>query len=204
MTCTLRIATLALASATLLAADAAAQRRGLVDVTPPHHRRGFWVEGGLGWGQESYKFASDPYSSSLGKPTFDLQVGGTVNPYLRLGGEWNVWWYDYQNDDGYDVTESLHYVGAVARVYPVTSLGLFAKGGAGLGISSASVDYGDGTSETGFAWNAGVGYEIKVSRTLYITPQAGWYFSSYQKRDDDTLYERLFNLTLNVTFQPGR
>ena len=201
---TLRIATLALVGAALLASDAAAQRRGLVDVTPAHHRRGFWVEGGLGWGQEAYKFDSDPYSSNLGKPTFDLQVGGTVNPYLRLGAEWNVWWNDYQNDDGYDVSENLHYVGAIARVYPSKALGLFAKGGLGLGISSASVDYGTGTSETGFAWNAGVGYEIKVSKVLYITPQAAWYFSSYQKRDDATLYERLFNISLNVTFQPGR
>ena len=86
----------------------------------------------------------------------------------------------------------------------VLNLGLFAKGGAGLGITSASVDYGSSTSETGFAWNAGVGYEIQVSKVLYITPQVGWYFSSYQKRDDDTLYERLFNVSLNVTFQPGR
>lgn len=204
MTTSLRPVLLALAATALLASDALAQRRGLVDVTPPHHRRGFWVEGGLGWGNEAYKFGGDPYSPTLGKPTFNLQLGGTVNPHLRLGGEWNVWWNNYQNEDFYDVNEALHHVGAVARIYPATALGLFLRGGVGLGITSASVDYGTGTSETGFGYNAGVGYEIKVSNVLYITPQAVMYWSSYQKRGDETLYERLGAISLSVTFQPGR
>jgi hypothetical protein len=116
--------------------DAAlAQRKGLVDVSPPHYRHGFWIEGGLGWGEEQYKFGNDPYNEGLGKPTFGLRLGGTVNSHVRLGAEWNIWVNGYQDvgGDGYpvDVNETLNAVMAIARIYPSTKLGLFLKGGAG-------------------------------------------------------------------------
>ena len=37
-----------------------------------------------------------------------------------------------------------------------------------------------------------------------FTPKVEWFQQSYQARGDDTLYERLANLSLSVTFQPGR
>jgi opacity protein-like surface antigen len=197
-------AIVALVGTLALSSNLTAQRRGLVDVTPPNDRRGFWIEGGIGWGGEAYKFANEPWAPTLGKPTFNLQLGGTVNSSLRLGVEWASWWNNYQNQDGYNVTEGLNHVNAVARIYPVSSLGLYGKAGVGLGISSASVEYGTGTSETGFGYSVGAGYEIKVSQTIFITPAANWFWSSYQQREEATLHERLYNFSLSVTFQPGR
>lgn len=204
MTRALRVPVLVLMGLVLLIADAAAQRRGLVDVSPSHFRRGFWLEAGGGWGQEAYKFGNDSYSSTLGKPTFDFRLGGTLNPYLRLGAEVTAWWNSYQDADGFDVNESLTHLMASARVYPVKDLGLFGKAGAGIGWTGASVDYGNATTETGFATVLGAGYEIKLSNKLFLTPAFDWFQSSYQKRDDETLHERLFNFSLSLTWQPGR
>jgi hypothetical protein len=187
---------------------ALAQRKGLVEVSPPHYRHGFWLEGTFGWGEESYKFANDPYNEGLGKPTFGIHLGGTVNPHLRLGFEWTIWVNNYQDVDisnnPFDVTETLNSFMATARVFPSRNLGLFLKGGAGLGLTYASVDYGNSTSESGFATNLGAGWEIKLGHNVFLTPGVDWYQHSFQKRDDDTLYERLFNVSLAVTWQPGR
>ena len=187
--------------------EASAQRKGLVDVSPDHFRRGVWLEAGLGWGQESFKFADDPYSDQLGKPTFNFAVGGTPKSWIRLGGEATVWVNSYQDsgDEGsFNVTETLSNVMAVARVYPIRSAGLFLKAGMGLGVSNVAVQYGDGVTETGFATSLGAGYEIQLSKKLFFTPKVEWFQQSYQARGDDTLYERLANLSLSVTFQPGR
>ena len=204
MSRSLSVSTLFLLALAMVTTEASAQRRGLVDVSPTHYRRGIWLETGGGWGQEAYKFGSDPYSDNLGKPTFDFRIGGTVNPYLRLGAEVVPWWNSYQNADGYDVHESLTHLMAIGRVYPVKELGLFAKGGLGIGWTSASVDYGNSTTESGFATVLGAGYEIQLSKQLFLTPAFDWYQSSYQKRDDATLHERLLNVSLSLTWQPGR
>ena len=72
------------------------------------------------------------------------------------------------------------------------------------GITHAGVEYGNSTSETGLAYSAGAGWEIKLSRNLFFTPAVDWYWWSYEQRGDDTLYEKLFNVSIAVTWQPGR
>jgi hypothetical protein len=196
---------LALAFAGAFAPVAAAQRRrGLVDVSPPHERRGLWLNGGIGAGEESFKFGGDPWSRGLTKPTFTFGIGGTVNPRLRLGFEGTGWFNRYQDDQANNVTESLWSLLAVARFFPSRNAGLFLKGGGGLGVSAVSVEAGTGTSETGFATMLGAGYEIRLSPKLYLTPGVEWYRHSFQKRGDATLYERLVNVNLALTWQPGR
>ena len=208
MTRRVRLAALAITITMVLAGQARAQapaqkHRGLVDVSPPSGRHGLWLEGGFGWGEEAYKFGNDPYTPNLGKPTFNFRLGGTVNPYLRLGGEVNAWWNSYQDNTGYNVSETLTHALVIARVYPAKSLGLYLKGGAGVGWTGASLDYSNGTSEAGFAMGLGAGWEIALSKQLYLTPAVDWYQSRYEKRDDATLYKRLFNLSVSVTWQPG-
>jgi hypothetical protein len=209
MTRALRLTALAsalvlLAHGTLGAQEPKAPRRGLVDVSPTSDRHGLWLEGGLGWGEESYKFGGDPYSSNLGKPTFKFLLGGTVNPYLRLGAEVNTWWNSYQDEvTGYEVHEDLTHLMGIARIYPMKNMGLYFKGGLGVGWSSASVDYGNSTTEAGFAQVVGAGWEVKVSKVLFITPAFDWYWSQYEKRGDATLHERLLNFSVGLTFQPG-
>jgi hypothetical protein len=199
-----RLSALAAVAAALFTSSAAAQRqRGLVDVSPTSDRRGLWMDIGAGWGIESYKFGNESYVDGLGKPTFNFKIGGTVNPNVRLGGEVNVWWNGYQDESGYDVDETLTNVMAIGRFYPSKTMGLFLKGGVGLGITTASLEYSNSTTETGFATVLGAGYEIKVGKQLFITPGFDWYQSSFQKRGDTTLHERLLNYSLVLTWQPG-
>lgn len=215
MSRSIRLATLSLALMALVNEAAVAQRRGIVDVSPSHFRRGFWLEGALGWGEESYKCTLEicgagvplGYTESLGKPTLSARLGGTVSPHLRLGGEITAWWNQYSDFDDqgeFDVTETLTEILAVARVYPARSLGLYFKGGAGIGVSTTSVEFGDSNSESGFATSLGAGYEIKVSDKLFITPAFDYYLNRFEKRGEDTLYERLWNLSVGLTWQPGR
>jgi opacity protein-like surface antigen len=189
----------------LVTSGEAQRRRGLVDVTPAHQRRGFWLEGGLGWGREAYRFDDQhAWSESLSKPTLSISLGGTPSPTLRLGAQITGWWNRYQDDDGFNITETLTSVLAVGRVYPMRSLGLYLKAGAGVGVSGADVEGGVGTTETGFAYTLGAGYEIKLSRTLYLTPAVDWTRFSFEKRGEPTLRERLLNLSLSLTWQPRR
>lgn len=203
-----RAALLAVGIGVILGDEAAAQRRGLVDVSPDHYRRGLWMDFGMGYGEESYKFGNDPYTESLGKPTFVARIGGTPNPHLRLGFEGTVWVNSYQAQDlegfYYNTTETLWSAMLIGRVYPFRDLGLFAKAGAGLGVTAVSIEYGDGTSESGFGTTLGAGYEIRLTKNLFLTPAVDWYHSSYTSRVDDTLHERLLNFNVVLTIQPGR
>ncbi|MBM4187774.1 MAG: porin family protein [Gemmatimonadetes bacterium] len=206
------VSVLALVTALALADSAEAQRRrGLVDVTSSGERHGFWINLGVGAGKDSYKFEGDPgWTDNPTKPSFSLRLGGTVNPNFRLGGEITGWVNDGQFDDQGDrITEYLTAAMLIGQFYPSQKAGLFFKGGAGFSRSGVSV-YGPGDShEDGFAWSAGAGYEIKLSRALFLTPTVDF----LQHRSEanavggvasPALYERLFTIGVALTIQPSR
>jgi outer membrane protein with beta-barrel domain len=193
----------------------AQRRRGLVDVSPASERHGFWLSAGLAAGTDSYKYENVPggYGHDLTKPSLWFALGGTVSPHLRLGGEVNAWINEYQDSgSGYNVTETL--VGGLltGQVYPVNRLGLFFKGGLGISRSAAYVSGGDDTGETGFAYLGGAGYEIRLGRSIFLTPAVNvMYHRSSPGRDalgdpDNLggLRERVFTVGVGITFQPGR
>ena len=189
---------------------AAQRRQGLVDVTPREGRHGFWLNLGLGAGTESYKFAGDQsFSEGITKPTLDIRLGGTVGPSFRLGGELTGWADTYYDDAGDKVTEYLAGLLLVGQFYPSRDLGLFLKGGGGVSRSGVDVVGPFDTHEDGFAWTAGVGYEVKLSRSLYITPTIDFMQHRSRTRDDTgtlapALYDRLLTFGVALTLQPGR
>lgn len=193
--------------ATVLGADAATaqRRRGLEDVTPASDRHGFWLSGGLGYGEESFKFSGDPdYSNGLGAPTVSLRLGGTVNPWLRLGGEATVWWDTFFDEpSGVNITESLASFLAIGQIYPIQRAGLFLKVGGGLGRTGADPQFGPEISETGFAAVGGIGYDLKVGRKVWLTPSIDLYRHWFTERNEPTLNERLIHIGVAITFQPN-
>jgi hypothetical protein len=146
--------------------DAVAQTpEGLVEVREGG-RRGFWFGLGIGAGGESYDLQpSAGYSNVLYRPTISLRLGGTVSQHLRLGGEVLSW----INENG-PAVESLSSALFVAQVYPVTSTGLYLKGGVGIGRNEVDFEDGYGTGDTGFAGLLGAGYELRVGRRIYLNP----------------------------------
>lgn len=189
----------------------AQRRRGLVDITPRSDRHGFWLSLGLGRGEDRYKFEGDAnWVDSEAKPSFSLRLGGTVNPNFRLGAELTGWANDGQYDsDGNKITEYLTGALLIGQFYPSRKAGLFLKGGAGFSRSGVSVPGPGDTYENGFAWTAGAGYEIKLGRTVFITPTIDLLQHRSETRDvagvrAPALYEQLFTIGVALTLQPGR
>lgn len=177
-------------------------RRGLVELPPEGTRRGFWLSGGVGYGVENYRFEGGSYlEDGLGKPTIAIRLGGTPDQHLRLGGEITVWAYPYTDDQGFRITETLTSLTLVGQFYPMREAGLFLKGGAGLGVSASTITGGNDLTETGFVTNYGIGYDIRLSRQLALTPTVELFQHRFTQRDQPTLHERLFHIGVAVTFQ---
>lgn len=205
----MRIRWVVLAAIAFLAVAVSAEaqgRRGLVDVTPKSSRQGFWLSGGVGYGEESNRFSDESvWTEGLAKPTLSLRLGGTPDPHLRLGGEVSVWWNTFFDDGIQDnITESLTAFTLIGQFYPILSSGLFIKGGAGIGRSAAEPEFGSGVSETGFVFLAGVGYDIPLGRKVALTPSVDFYRHRFTKANEPTLHERLLHFGIGITIQPGR
>jgi hypothetical protein len=173
------------------------RRRGLVEVSSST-RHGFWVGFGLGAGGESYDLGDGyGYTSTLTKPTFTLELGGTVGSHLRLGGEITSWVWDRG-----DRTESLSSFLAVARVYPLSRAGLYFKGGLGLGRSAVDFPDGYSVSDGGFAGAIGAGWEVRLGRRFFLVPAVDLIGQRFTQPNAPDVTERLAMGTIGVVFQP--
>jgi hypothetical protein len=212
------LAGLALTLLLIPGSDLVAQRRrGLVDISPYSQRHGFWLSVGAGAGGENYRYSNVPgwgRNNDLYKPDFWLALGGTVSPNFRLGGEINGWVNYYTDSTGLGVTESL--VGGLltGQFYPMRNQGLYFKGGVGISRSGTSLSgyggySGTSTGETGFAYEVGAGYEVRLGRTVFLTPVVNYleHRSSPGGPTGDnlgTLRERVLTIGVGLTLQPGR
>ncbi|MBA3553581.1 MAG: outer membrane beta-barrel protein [Gemmatimonadales bacterium] len=191
----------AAAAVLLVASPAAAQDtpRGLT-VVSEGERAGFWAGFGIGAGGESFDLRNGAgYSSELYRPTVSLRLGGTVNRRLRLGGEVLSW-----IDERGDAVESLTSFLFIGQLYPLSTAGLYLKGGAGLGRNAVDFDFGQGIGDTGFAGLLGAGWELRVGRRFYLNPAVDLVEHRYGGRAGEGYRERLVNLSLGVLFQSGR
>lgn len=173
--------------------------RGLVERAPANLRGGFYITGGFGAGSEQFKFSDEAeWTEKLTKPTFTLRLGGTPDAHVRVGAELFGW--SAETEDG---EESFGAVLGVIQVYPMRDGGLWLK--AGGGIAESAIDFFNGarTSESGFAWTLGAGYEIQLSRSLAIGPAVELYQGTFERRGEPTLSERVLNIGGQITFQTG-
>jgi hypothetical protein len=162
-------------------------------------RRGIWFGLGVGAGGESNDVGGPGYSDLFYQPTVSLRVGGTLGSHLRLGGEF-LSWFDEQGA----ATASLSSLLFIAQLYPLSSTGLYFKGGLGLGRNAVSFDFGYDVGDTGFAGLIGAGYELRVSRRFYLNPTVDLVGHRYNGPGDFTYAERLVNFGLGVLFQASR
>jgi hypothetical protein len=163
-------------------------------------RAGFWGGLSLGAGGEAFDLRDGAgYSEELYRPTISLRLGGTVSPSLRLGGEVLAW----INERDFE-TESLTSVLFIGQLYPITSTGLYLKGGLGLGRNAVEFDGGGDVGDTGFAGLLGAGWEIRLGRRWYLNPSFDIVEHRYTGRGEERYRERLVNFGLGVLFQTGR
>lgn len=146
----------------------------------PHAREGFWFNGGLGFGSLGCGTCTERAGGASG----GLSLGGTLSDRVLLGVGTTGW---YRSEEG--VTLSVGTVDARLRFYPNVRSGFFLTGGVGLGSISAGVA-GLGTeTETGLGVMLGLGWDIRVSPNVSLTPF--WNGSAVRTRNADANFGQI-------------
>lgn len=138
------------------ARDATAQR------TPT--RRGVWYAVGIGegWSRVSCNICKGQDQPGL---SAHLRLGGALSRYVVIAGEGAAW---RRTEAG--VHQTLASVDAAAYWYPGRrTTRLYLKGGLGF-VTHRAEDGTDVITSTGFGPNMGVGYEVPISRALFLAP----------------------------------
>lgn len=126
----------------------------------PQTREGFWIGFGLGYGSLGFE-CSGCGNDRVGGASGYLKMGGKLSDKLLLGGESNAWTKD---DAGTTVTAGN--VSVVLYYYPSTTSGFFLR----AGLGGASLDIEGVGSETGGGAVFGLGYDVRVSPKMSLTP----------------------------------
>ncbi len=145
-------------------------------------RKGFWIGFGLGPGVNLSQGLDD---KSLWGGNGYLRLGGTPRANLILGGEAIGWTVDDR-----DVTLSRGNVHFVALWYPNVRSGFYLKGGVGGASIQRRSESGNTSTTThkgGFGAGAGVGYELKIGRNLYLVPATDLLIQLFEKETDPVL-----------------
>lgn len=171
---------LVLLGALALALPAPASAQG----SQPH--RGLW--GGFGLGGGPNLSDVDGGGTLWGFGGYG-RIGGTLNQRVLLGGETSGW---YGARDGIDYARGN--VSAIILFYPSPAGGFLLKGGVGFGyVASAiyssstvgGVYYQSSVSEGkgGFGATAGVAYDVRLGRNIYLVPAIDWYLQAVGTED---------------------
>jgi len=167
---------MAAVSVSLAAGSAEAQ---LVEV--PRHR-GFWFGFGLGGGWDDFDMSFG--NSGRGGAAY-IRMGGTVNPHVLVGGEIIAWFRETSQSNEIEREN----VSLTALLYP-SKRGFFVKGGFGYAGFQTSPGFVD---REGIGLTLGSGFDFRVGRNLFITPNVD---VMTQFLRDDTNVTLLFTVGL--------
>lgn len=164
----------AITATVALAAPAAAQQ-------PTHPHRGFWWGFGLGAGSNVTDGFGTTGSGGLGGY---LRLGGSPSQKVQLGFETITWVASFG-----DRTWTRGNGTFSVMVFP-TGQGFFVK--SGLGFASISAERIQGntrteTTEEGFGFTAGLGYDIRIGRNMYLTPNLDLLLQALGEKTDPIL-----------------
>ena len=128
-------------------------------------RQGFWIGAGLGYGSMGLSCDGCADTDRVGAPSGYLKLGTTIRQNILLGVETNAW---TKSELGVRLT--MANISGAVYWYPMATNGMFVKAGAGFSALDAG---GGGTN--GFGVLGGVGYDIRMTPSLSITPVANWF-----------------------------
>ena len=169
----MRIATLALLGSLVITTTSTAQE--------VQAHRALWGGFGIGGGVN----LTDTFGGgSLWGFSGYGRIGGTLSQRVLLGAESSGW---IGSRDGVDYSRGN--VSALLLFYPSPRGGLYLKGGVGVSYvttsisSSTTIDgvlYFNSVSESsgGFGATAGVGYDVRLGRNIYLVPAIDWYLQA--------------------------
>jgi hypothetical protein len=127
-------------------------------------RRGFWFNGGLGYGSAT---CDEDFicAGSEGSVSGTLSLGGGLSQTVLLGVMTNGW---VKDDALIDLT--IGTLLGVIRFYPSDGTQFFLQGGLGVGRVDVTVSGIGSADESGFAGLVGIGYDIRLGDNLSLTP----------------------------------
>jgi hypothetical protein len=157
---------------------------------------GFWIGFGLGGGVNTSANVED---DKRGGGALYIRLGGTLSQKWLLGGEISVWGRQEDTILG-DNSVSLTRSNATftAMFFPSSNGGFFLKGG----IGGANVELQAGgvkVSEQGVGTTLGLGYDVRLGRNLYLTPNLDVLIQSFETANETTTNSLLL-LTLGLTW----
>jgi hypothetical protein len=138
----------------------------------PQLRQNFWFNFGLGYGS----LGCDDCDERTGSATGILALGGTLSQKVILGGGLAGW----SKDEGAGKLTVANLV-AILRFYPSATGGFFLTGGLGVGSIRIEIDNVGSDTEQGFGALLGLGYDIRVGKSVSITP----FLNGFGVRSDD-------------------
>lgn len=153
---------------------------GWPSLAAAQERSGLW--GGIGGGYGSAGVSAEDVDDGdrEGSGVVYFTGGWTLNERLLAGAEFNLWSKTAAVEPGIDAAFNIYNVSGTLTFYPRASSGFFVKGGAGMSFLDADFDAG-GTDisvdlGTGFGLIAGAGYDIRLGRSVSLTPAVNvWY-----------------------------
>jgi hypothetical protein len=150
-------------------------------------RHGFWMNLGLGYGSARFSCDTCIGSQRLGGWTLSTELGGTLNPHVRLGAEGRVWL------NGLKAGKKLPGVVTgtiVLDFYPRQRSGLFLEMGGGLSAYALGKGTGDPIepysrdtsyySGTGWGLTLGVGWEVHKGRGAF-RPHIAYHYGAVRR-----------------------
>ena len=140
----------------------------------PRVHEGVWISFGIGGGFSlSEGFDEDPLGGAAGY----FRLGGAINQRFLIGVDRTGWVSD---DEGETVSRGNTTV--VGIFYPSEEGGAFVKLGIGLSDGQGTVFdviEADDDNEVGFAMTLGAGYDIRLGKNFYLTPNLDWLFQVF-------------------------
>lgn len=157
---------------------------------------GFWIGFGVGGGVN----ASANVDSERGGGAIYLRLGGTLSQKFLIGGEISAWGRQEDTVLGGDpLTVTRSNATFTALFFPSEAGGFFIKGGVGGANVEAEVG-GLKVTEKGMGNTLGLGYDIRLGRNLYLTPNLDWLIQTFENSDGETTSNSLFLVTIGLTW----
>jgi hypothetical protein len=161
----------------LVAGVAAAQAR-----EGTHEHRGFWIAFGVGGGKN---LSEGLDGRSLGGGAGYLRLGGTVSQRVLLGFDGIGWGRDQSGN-----TMARGNGSFAVLFYPSERGGAFLKGGVGGASISRTTTSGNTvttTSKGGVGLTLGAGWDVRLGRNIYLTPNVDFLYQKFESENDPVL-----------------
>jgi hypothetical protein len=156
-------------------------------------RSGYWgsIYFGAGFVQRSFTgIEEDDTNFFLG-----FEGGYTINPHFLIGAELSGWLLESSDVNDPSEGEGISQVFLTTRLYPSTSIGLFAKVGGGY-VSYWNNRPGEPSSRDGWGLTLGGGYDFPLYENFAISP-----FINYSFGEADDQDHNVWTLGIGLTFQ---